>query len=138
MENEDIICPLDGYHQFAILSDVLLTQIADHLDKPSRAMFASALTAPSSSWRKHYWNGNLSTVSTVIVSSTQLPVYEEVFPLPEGVCKLYSDRLESAKLRHNLENRRRSLGMKIPHESVDKIMKRRYYVSNCLIEYVVC
>ena len=132
MENEDITYPIDGYHQFAILSDVLLTRIADHLDKPSRAMFASALTAPSSSWRKHNWNGNLSAVSTVIISCTQLPVYEEVFPLPEGVCKLYADRLESAKMwHHHLEKRCRKSGMKTPHESLDEIMKRRYYVSYC-------
>ena len=95
-------------------------------------MFASALTVPSSSWRKRNWNGNLSTVSKVIVSSTQLPVYEEVFPLPEGVCKLYADRLNSAKLQQHMDKELRSLGIKMwPYESLDKIMRGRYYVSYC-------
>ena len=94
-------------------------------------MFASALTAPTSSWRIHNWNGTLSAVSKVIVSSTQLPVYEEVFPLPEGVCKLYADRLNSAKRQQYLNIRRGKRGMKTPHESLDEIMKKRYYVSCC-------
>ena len=46
-----------------------LISIANYLPKTQRALFASALTAPSSSWRSGGWKGKPNAASKAIVTS---------------------------------------------------------------------
>ena len=54
------------------IPNALFGDVATYLAKPSRAFFAMAMTAPSSSWREFRWNyGRPSAVGISILSSTQ-------------------------------------------------------------------
>lgn len=50
------------------LPDEALSAISKFLPHPSQALFAAAMTAPSSSWREARWKGELSATSKAIVS----------------------------------------------------------------------
>ena len=50
-----------------------LVHIAGYLSKTSRALFATALTAPPSSWRRLGWKGSPSETSKAIISASFKP-----------------------------------------------------------------
>ena len=54
------------------LSTDNLELVAEFLPKTSRALFAVALTAPSSSWRRLGWKGMPSNASKAIINSSSV------------------------------------------------------------------
>ena len=49
-----------------------LVDVASYLSKPSRALFAAAMTAPSTSWCQNYEKHRPSAISkAIIIASTQ-------------------------------------------------------------------
>ena len=60
------MCPTNLQHEHLI-------SIANYLPKTQRALFASALTAPSSSWCSSGWKGKPSAASKAIVTSANPP-----------------------------------------------------------------
>lgn len=50
-----------------------LVHISGYLSKTSRALFATALTAPPSSWRRLGWKGSPSETSKAIISASFKP-----------------------------------------------------------------
>ncbi|KAL7527050.1 hypothetical protein ACHAXR_001778 [Thalassiosira sp. AJA248-18] len=52
------------------LPDSIFADVAAYLPKPSRALFAVAMTAPPSSWARSWWERLPSATSKVILSSS--------------------------------------------------------------------
>mmetsp|Transcript_25544 Transcript_25544/g.61413 ORF Transcript_25544/g.61413 Transcript_25544/m.61413 type:complete len:180 (+) Transcript_25544:147-686(+) len=53
------------------IPNALLSDVAAFLPKPSRVLFALAMTAPTSSWRKSEWKRRVSVAGDFILSSTK-------------------------------------------------------------------
>ena len=75
------------------LSSKALSNVASYLDKTTRALFAVALTAPSSSWERFDLSATLSETGEIVLSS---PYYR---------CKTkeYEEKWESLSLEENLD-----------------------------------
>ena len=53
------------------LPDALLVNVAKYLASPSRALFAVAVDAPSSSWKNNNWQRRPSTTSSAILANKE-------------------------------------------------------------------
>lgn len=62
---------LDRVLHITDLPNAILVEVASYLTKPSRALFAMAVTAPTASWKNSGWSRKPSVVGDAILSSTQ-------------------------------------------------------------------
>jgi len=58
------------------LPDNILADVATHLPRPSRALFAAAMTAPHLSWQRLRWKGQSSSASKAIISSSNWEILD--------------------------------------------------------------
>ena len=75
------------------LPDEVLVNVAKHLPKSSAALFAVALTAPSSSWRKRNWHQRPVASGLAIVEAVQWDVLDFGGPETDLAKKLTEEDL---------------------------------------------